>query len=83
MGFGTAKDLRDRTFQLLGHVSKRWWRGTYFIQSLCDNIIEDDGNTKIVSIFAKVNGELCEIGKQVPVFEATIGNISFKDLAST
>ncbi|XP_037035047.1 caspase-3-like [Bradysia coprophila] len=65
-----------------GHVSKRKRDGTYFIQSLCDNINEDNGNAKIHSLFAKVNGKLAEMYKQVPVFETSMGDISFKDLAS-
>lgn len=68
---------------LVGHVSKRTERGTYFIQHLCDNINQDNGETKIHSLFARVNGELAEMYKQVPVFKTTMGDISFKDLASS
>lgn len=70
-------------WKILGHFSKRTWRGTYFIQALCDNINEDTtGDTKIHSLFAKVNGKLAEMYKQVPVFKTTMGDLSFKDLAS-
>lgn len=70
-------------WKILGHFSKRTWRGTYFIQALCDNINEDTtGDTKIHSLFAKVNGKLTEMYKQVPVFKTTMGDLSFKDLAS-
>jgi len=66
-----------------GHVSKRTQGGTYFIRNLCDNINEDDGDTKIHSLFARVNGKLAEMFKQVPEFKTTMGDICFKDLANT
>ncbi|KAG4079593.1 hypothetical protein HA402_011240 [Bradysia odoriphaga] len=65
-----------------GHVSKRQNSGTYFIQNLCESINESNDTTKIHSIFAKVNSKLVQMGKQVPVFETTMGDISFRDLAS-
>lgn len=67
----------------LGHVSKRTRSGTYFIQSLCDNInAENGGDLKIHSLFAKVNGKLADMYKQVPVFETSMGDICLRDLAS-
>jgi len=65
-----------------GHVSYRSIEGTYFIQHLCKNLDEANGDTKIHSVFTKVNSELNEF-IQVPVFNSTMGDLSFKDLAST
>ncbi|KAJ6644072.1 Caspase-7 [Pseudolycoriella hygida] len=65
-----------------GFYSIRTGKGTYFIQHLCDNIDEDNGNSDIHSLFAKVNGELAEMKKQVPVFKSTMSKISLRDLAT-
>ncbi|KAG4072356.1 hypothetical protein HA402_004288 [Bradysia odoriphaga] len=62
------------------YVSLRTDKGTFFIQNLCDNIDRANGDTTIHSIFAEVNSNLSNAGRQVPVFKSTMGNVCLKDL---
>lgn len=62
----------------LGHASN----GTYFIQRLCEYIHEADADTKIQSLFVRANRDSMETNTNFVDFSTTMGDISFRDLAS-